>query len=196
MAGNTKQRILDAALTLFSERGYEGTNLLDIAQSVGIVKSAIYRHFSGKEELWNAVIDIMESYYGERFGSERNLPEIPSSADGLTELTVNMVNFTVHDPRVKMMRKILVMEQFRDEKTAAIATNHFLTGIVSIFKQVFTGMMENGILKPGDSEMLAFAYTAPVTSMVHLCDREPEKEAEALEKIRAFSSHFIKTYGV
>jgi hypothetical protein len=44
--------------------------------------------------------------------------------------------------------------------------------------------------------MLAFAYTAPISSLIHLCDREPEKTEAALRQAEAFSRHFIKTYGV
>lgn len=195
MTGDTRQRILDAALTIFAEKGYEGTNLLDIAESVGIVKSAIYRHFSGKEELWDAVIEMMEKYYDERFGSEENLPKIPSSGAELAEMTVNMVEFTIRDERIRKVRKILLTEQFRDEHIKELASEHFLTGIEYIFTKVFEGMMENGSMKKGDPAMLAFAYTAPVTSMVHLCDREPEKTADAMEKIKAFTEFFIRVNG-
>lgn len=195
MASDTRERILDAALTLFAEKGYEGTNLLDIAESVGIVKSAIYRHFSGKEELWDAVIEMMVNYYEAHFGSEQRLPKIPDTCEELIDTTMNMIDFTIHDTRVKKIRRILLMEQFRDEHAKELATRHFLTGTESIFTKVFEGMMENGSLREGDPAMLAFAYTAPITSMVHLCDREPEKEAEALERIKAFARHFISTYG-
>lgn len=195
MASDTRERILDAALSLFAEKGYEGTNLLDVAQAVGIVKSAIYRHFSGKEELWNAVIEMMEMYYEERFGSEQDLPAIPATCEELLGMTMQMVNFTIHDSRVKKVRKILLIEQFRDEHIRELATKHFLTGLESIFTTVFAGMMENGSIKKGDPAMLAFAYTSPITSLVHLCDREPDKEAEALEKLNAFAVQFIRTYG-
>jgi len=43
--------------------------------------------------------------------------------------------------------------------------------------------------------MLAFAYTAPISALIHLCDREPEKTEDAIRKIEAFSRHFIKIYG-
>ena len=86
------------------------------------------------------------------------------------------------------------MEQFRDEHVRDLATKHFLTGIEFIFTKVFEGMMANKSLKEGDPAMLAFAYTAPISSMVHLCDREPEKRAEALEKIKAFTVFFVKEH--
>ena len=44
--------------------------------------------------------------------------------------------------------------------------------------------------------MLAFAYTAPISALIHLCDREPEKTVDAIRKIEAFSRHFIATCGV
>lgn len=45
MAKTTKERILDAALEMFAENGYAGTNMRDLAQSVGLTKSALYKHF-------------------------------------------------------------------------------------------------------------------------------------------------------
>ena len=77
MANETKEKMLDAALEIFSRNGYAGTNLKEIAGAVGVVKSAFYRHYESKEEVWNAVIDRMEAYYEQRFGSSANLPEIP-----------------------------------------------------------------------------------------------------------------------
>ena len=195
MANDTRERLLDAALTSFAEKGYEGTNLLDIAESVGIVKSAIYRHFTGKEELWNAVIDAMEEYYNSRFGSEQNLPKAPESGAELVNMTMHMVDFTIHDARVKKIRKILLMEQFRDERVKELATKHFLTGLEAMFTELFKGMMKNGSLKKDDPKILALAYTSPISSLIHLCDREAEKEEEALKIIKEFSEHFAKTYG-
>jgi hypothetical protein len=42
--------------------------------------------------------------------------------------------------------------------------------------------------------MLAFAYIAPISALIHLCDREPEKEDNTVSQIESFSRHFIKTY--
>ena len=50
------------------------------------------------------------------------------------------------------------------------------------------------ILKKDDPEMLAFSYTAPITALIHCCDREPEKEPEILQQMEAFVKHFIKIY--
>ena len=195
MARNTKERILAAALEMFSQNGYAGTNIRELTASLGLVKSAMYRHFESKEEIWNALLDEMIAYYAERFGSPEHLPPVPDSLEALVAMTMRMVDFTIHDERIVMTRKLLTIEQFRDERARDLATKHFLTGLKEMFTHVFSGMMENGLLRRDDPAMLAFAYTAPISALIHLCDREPEKTDDAIAQIEAFSRHFIKTYG-
>ena len=55
-------------------------------------------------------------------------------------------------------------------------------------------MMKDGLLKKVNPEMLSFIYTAPVTSLVHLCDREPENQEQIFKRIENFVIHFISTY--
>jgi len=56
--GNTRERILDAALTAFGLRGFDSTSLDDLAAEVGITKQAILYHFSSKQELLAATIEL------------------------------------------------------------------------------------------------------------------------------------------
>ena len=195
MANDTKERILAAALEMFSQNGYAGTNIRELSASRGLVKSGVYKHYESKEAIWNALLDEMIAYYGEHFGSAEHLPPAPDSLEGLVDMTMRMVNLTVHDERIVMTRKVLTLEQFRDPRARELATKHFLTGLTDMFTRIFTAMMEKGLLRREDPGMLAFAYTAPISSLIHLCDREPEKTAEAMKRVEAFSRHFIKTYG-
>ena len=196
MANDTKERILTAALEMFSQKGYAGTNIRELSASLGLVKSGVYKHYESKEAIWNALLDQMIAYYGARFGSAEQLPPAPDSLEGLVDMTMQMVNFTVHDEKIVMTRKVLALEQFRDARARELATKHFLTGLTDMFARIFTGMMEKGLLRQDDPEMLAFAYTAPISALIHLCDREPERTEEALKQVEAFSRHFIKTYGI
>ena len=196
MAKDTKERILAAALDRFSQNGYAGTNIRELAESLGLVKSAMYRHFESKEEIWNALLDEMIAYYAARFGSAEHLPPVPDSLEELVTMTMHMVNFTVRDEKVVKTRKLLTIEQFRDDRARDLATRHFLTGLRDMFTPLFAGMMDKGLLRRDDPAMLAFAYTAPISALIHLCDREPEKTNRAMAQVEAFSRHFVKTYGV
>ena len=196
MTKDTKEKILAAALEMFSQNGYAGTNIRELSESLGLVKSAMYRHFESKDAIWNTLLDELIAYYADHFGSAEHLPPVPDSLEGLVTMTMQMVNFTVHDERIIMTRKVLTLEQFRDVRARELATKHFLTGLTDMFTHVFTGMMEKGLLRQDDPRMLAFGYTAPISALIHLCDREPEKTEEAIKQVEAFSRHFIATYGV
>ena len=196
MGKDTKDRILDEALVSFVENGYKGTNLRDFAAGMGLSKSALYSHFESKEAIWNALIDKMEAYYAERFGSAERLPEIPKSCGEFFSLVMDMVNFTIHDEKIILTRKLLLTEQFHDDRVKKLATEHFVNETKAIYQKIFEKMIENGLLRNEDAEMLAFIFTSPVTTLIHYCDREPEKESEIIGQIEAFVKHFIKVYGI
>ncbi|MBR0393343.1 MAG: TetR/AcrR family transcriptional regulator [Oscillospiraceae bacterium] len=196
MAKDTKERILAAALEMFSQNGYAGTNIRELTASLGLVKSSMYKHFESKEDIWNSLLDEMIAYYDNHFGSPEHLPPVPDSLDDLVAMTLRMVNFTVHDERIIMTRKLLTIEQFRDQRARDLATRHFLTGLKEMFTPVFAGMMDKGLLRRDDPAMLAFTYTTPISALIHLCDREPERTDEVMAQVEAFSRHFVKIYGV
>ena len=195
MAKDTKERILAATLEMFSQNGYAGTNIRELSESLGLVKSAMYRHFESKDAIWNTLLDELIAYYEARFGSSEHLPSAPDSLEELVTMTMRMVNFTVHDEKVVKSRKLLSIEQFRDERARDLATKYFLTGLKDMFTPIFAGMMDKGLIREDDPAMLAFAYTAPISALIHLCDREPDKTDEAIAQAEAFSRHFIRVYG-
>ena len=195
MAKDTRERILTAALEMFSKKGYAGTNIRELSASLGLVKSGLYKHFESKEAIWNALLDEMIEYYADRFGSAEHLPPVPESLEELVIMTMRMVNATVLDEKIVMTRKVLTIEQFRDARARELATKHFLTGLIDIFTPVFRGMMEKGLIRRDDPGMVAFVYTAPISELIRLCDREPEKTEYAMVQIESFSRHFIGIYG-
>lgn len=196
MAKNTKERILATALEMFSQNGYAGTNIRELTSSLGLVKSSMYKHFSNKKEIWNSLLDKMIAYYDEQFGSPKHLPPVPDSLEEFVAMTMKMVDFTIHDENIIKVRKVLMIEQFRDERARELASKHFLTGLKDMFTPIFLGMMEKGLICRDNPEMLAFAYTTPISALIHLCDREPGNIIYAMAQIEAFSRHFIKTYAL
>ena len=179
---------------MFSQNGYAGTNIRELTASLGLGKSSMYRHFASKEEIWNTLLDDMTAYYAARFGSPEHLPPVPDSPEELAAMTMRLVELTVRDEKIVMIRKLLMIEQFRDDRARELATKHFLTGLTRMFTPVFAGMMDKGLLRRDDPAMLAFAYTAPITALIHLCDREPEKAEGAIRQAETFIRHFIETY--
>ncbi|KZM72965.1 TetR/AcrR family transcriptional regulator [Nocardia terpenica] len=65
MSGSSRERIIDAALRLFGERGFAGTTIVQIEQAAGLSggSGALYRHFRSKDEL---LVEAMRSRLGDR----------------------------------------------------------------------------------------------------------------------------------
>ena len=65
---NTKQRIMDEALTLFAEKGYGNVFVGQIAEAVGIKAPSLYKHYKSKQDIFNAILDEMKRRYDMQAG--------------------------------------------------------------------------------------------------------------------------------
>ena len=148
----TNDKILDAAILLFSERGYERTSLKQIAQAVGLTESAIYRHFKGKEALLAEIIALTEravtqpvSETGKGAGGAsifRRLFEAPAEAFGANPRALRMCRiFFAECPHNDRMRTYLkyAMEEMADVEV----------------RKILEGQIEEGALIPCDAKTIA-----------------------------------------
>ena len=191
---STKQKILDEALTLFAEKGYDGTGVDLIAERVGIKGPSLYKHYKGKEEILNALIDAAEERYEEYFGSEKHIGKLPQSREEFIKVTMERISFTMRDPVIRKTRMLLVQEQFRNERISEVTTRHQLDGIQRMFAKIIKGMMDEGIVKNDDPELLAVELTAPAVLQIARSDRQPQYEEECMEYIEKHLRHFCKVY--
>ncbi|GAA4862891.1 TetR/AcrR family transcriptional regulator [Saccharopolyspora rosea] len=58
---STRQALVDSAVALFTEHGYAGTSLDEIARRARVTKGALYHHFGGKQALFEAAFDAVET---------------------------------------------------------------------------------------------------------------------------------------
>ena len=190
----TRERILDAALTLFAGNGYDGTSVEQIANIVGIKAPSLYKHYKGKEDILNALIDSAEARYEEMFGSEKNIGKVPQSREEFIKVTMERISFTMRDPIIRKTRKLLVQEQFRNERISEVTTRHQLDGIQRMFAKIIKGMMDEGIVKNYDPALLAAELTAPAVLQIARSDRQPQCEKECMEYIEKHLRHFCRVY--
>lgn len=62
----TKDRILETVLNLFAHQGYMTTAMNDIASQLGITKAALYKHYIGKQEILDRIVERMEQLDSDR----------------------------------------------------------------------------------------------------------------------------------
>lgn len=191
---STKERILYSALDLFAEKGYDGVGVDLIAENAGLKGPSLYRHYKGKEDILNSLIDLVASHYEEGIKLQNEHNEFPKSMDELIENAMEKISFTMHDDIVQKIRRILTMEQFRSKRIAELATRYHLENLQEMYTDIFDKFMEQGILKKDNPKLLALEFVAPTSLLIHIYDRQPEREEEIVYKIRKHFEHFAKVY--
>lgn len=197
---DTKKNIVKKALELFSERGYDAVSVGDIAKAVGIKAPSLYNHFESKQAIFKAIVEETSVRY-ESGTDEINVhvqnvrQDIPAlkgiSEEELFNKLLAVFEFSLHDETVRRFRKMMTIEQFRSAELRALYTKRFVDRLVSYHAEVFIGLEKAGIIKNANPEALALMYVSPVITLIGICDREPEKESECLEKLRAHVSVFF-----
>lgn len=190
----TKERILEEALTLFAQYGYDGTGVDLIAKRVGIKGPSLYKHFKGKEDILNTLIDNAEVRYEDYFGSEKHIGKIPQSKEEFIRTTMGRIAFTMKDPMIQKIRKFLVQEQFRNDRLAEITTRHQLEGVQRMYTRIIEAMMDKGLFDKDDPALLATELTSPVVLWIAKADRQPQYEQEIIKSIEEHVQHFCNVY--
>ena len=191
---NAREPLIRAARDLFSEKGYDGTGVDEIAESIGIKGPTIYKYFKNKEDLLKAVIDYAEDEYKKGMGINEKLPDMINSGAELKAYVLKALQFTLKNDTAKKMRRLITMEQYRNATLARLTTRHQLTYLQSIYASIFKKMMERGQMMQGDADIIALEFISPITIMVQLLDREPRKRKEALLTIEKHIDIFLERY--
>lgn len=190
----TRDRILEEALRLFSEKGYDGTSVESIAEAVGIKAPSLYKHFKGKEDILNSIIDVSEKRYSENFGSAHSVGKLPGSKEEFLKLSIERFSYTLNDPNIRRIRIFLTQEQFRNKRMADITNRHQMEDVQSLMEKMLGGMMETGVVKKDDPRLLAVEIASPAVLMVSESDRLPDKRDEILKKFEEHIRHFCDVY--
>lgn len=190
---NTKKEILLAALDLFSYQGYEATSISQIASAVGIKKASLYSHYESKKAILDALVkEVLEQY--EKHSMFSRLDSFPSDIDGVIEMIKAQLTFIIHDPFVSKARKMLVIEQFKNEELAKLQTKQNYTDIVSFFVRLLEQLKNEGVIQGDDTRMMAMQLAFPINVWINLCDRESERESEVLDLVEGHLRAFFKVY--
>ena len=191
----TKQRILDAALELFSTQGFEATSIAQIADAVGVRKASLYSHFDSKQDILDRLIEsIMEDYakHSVRSTADRIGDEL--DPDGVVRLVTEQIRYIVHDEHVSRARKMLTIEQYRNPQLAELKTKQSYTDVLAFAEALMERLVSEGRLKPLDTQMMAAQFAFPISVWMSLCDREPEREDEALGLIDRHIRQFFEAF--
>ena len=198
---DTKQKILDKALALFSSRGYDAVSVGEIAQAVGIKAPSLYNHFPSKQAIFDALVESVAAQYTRDTDQisihVQNAPQdIPVftaiTEDALFDKVRQIFEYSLHNETIRRFRRMMTIEQFRSPELAALYSRRYVERVASYHAGIFRALIAAGEIQALDPDTLAMMYVAPVLTLIGICDRQPEREGECLEKLSAHVRLFFR----
>ena len=201
---DTKQKILDEALTLFSEKGYANVFVGDIAERVGIKAPSLYKHYKNKQAIFDAIIDEMNRRYAEQAGA-MNIGGTDADSDSkiymdmseesLVQIGRQFFLFFLHDDYNRRFRKLLTIEQFDNKELSDLYSKFYVDDPLS-YQGMLLGMLSKaGMLHTDNVDIMTLHFYSPIYYLLTICDRDPSREKWALETLDAHIRQFDRLYG-
>ena len=181
MAGDTKERILETALELFAQNGYLGTSMNDIAGQLGFTKAALYKHYTGKQEILDRIVERMNKMDYERAESYE-MPE--TQPDGFAEAYLNtpvqkiraystaQFDHWTKETFSSNFRKMLTLEQYRDQKLAQLHHDYLAGGPLEYMAAIFRKLTDSDEA----AMQLALEFYGPMFLLYSVYDGADKKE--------------------
>ncbi|MGN1378609.1 MAG: TetR/AcrR family transcriptional regulator [Dorea sp.] len=200
---NTKERIVDEALTLFSVQGFKGTTVKNIADAVGIKDSSIYKHFKSKQEILDAIVDQMKSRMEELSGTLGIPQDIDEdsvmtaykdlSLQELQEISRKAFLFYLKDEFMSRFWRLSQMEQYQNREIYNIYRSIFFEQSIRYQTELFAEMIRQGAFREADPEVVAVNFYAPIYFLLSKYQEESDVE-EALRMLDKQIEEFYHIY--
>ena len=158
----TKEKIFDAAIDLFSEKGYEAVSIRDIARAVGITEGAIYRHYASKDAILESIFTYVENnlYARPPGGSIEALVEALS----FREFLESAPRYMLTDPIMIRITRIMLIEMYHNEKIRDYIQRELFIRPVDETEAIFRTFMEKGKIRRCDPRALSALYISYLVS--------------------------------
>jgi len=159
----TREKILDAAIRLFSHRGYRGTSVADIAKEAGVAKSAVFWYFGTKDGLLEMVVKKLVSGSVQQMIDEILTTEDADEADLLNTLLEHLQKKLGADPELNRAYLLLQIETYHEGREAGKPFEQALDSCIRFFTMLVANGQQKGVFNkdcdPEDVAVLIFLLT-------------------------------------
>ena len=147
--GNRKEEILIVALHLFARDGYEAVSVSQIAGELDMTKGALYRHYKSKRDIFDCIVQRMEQQDSEQARQnevpEESIENVPEeyqnvSVEDFVGYSKSMFEYWTEDDFASSFRKMLTLEQFRNEEMQNLYQQYLVSGPAGYVKDLFKNM--------------------------------------------------------
>ncbi len=159
---NTRERIKEEALNLFSIYGFAGGSVRDIGKKVGVRESALYNYFPSKEAL---ILELINDAKKNSVAIELLTDELLENLDKpklFIEKFVDVLLNNWNNEKQKKYLRLILIEQFRSNKVVEISINTLIKDIINIWEMIFTQMLNYKVITKGNPKIFAEEFVYPL----------------------------------
>jgi TetR/AcrR family fatty acid metabolism transcriptional regulator len=158
---STKGRILDAALDIFSRKGFYNTRLDEIVDASHTSKGAIYFHFPNKERLFLALVDQFADLL-----ERRVVDTIQTEDKGINRVRVAMITILDTFGRYRRPAKILLVQAAGLGSTFEEKRNEINDRFAFLIQTYLDESVEIGDIEPVDTEVVSIAWMGAIYNVI------------------------------
>lgn len=164
---NTRENIIDAAIDLFSEKGFSEASIRDITGRVGLRESAVYNYFDNKSAMIDVILAMFSAEVSAGTYSDDNISNHLSELGPKLFLQERLLKLKENlTPRTIKIWRIMHIEQFRDKRVRDFYMAEILEKPVEFYQKAFESMMEKGLIKPYAPKVVATEYYYTIVSIL------------------------------
>lgn len=185
MSCETKEQIIETALELFSQNGFLGTSMSDIASQLKITKGALYKHYESKQQILEQIIERMAKLDLER-AKKYEMPEteqkkfaeayIHIPTEKIRKYSIAQFRHWTEENFSAQFRKMLTLEQFRNKEMSDLYQNYLGTGPLEYMTKIFKKMTKS---KP-KARQLALEFYGPIFILYSVYDGAEENAKKSV----------------
>ena len=195
-AGDTRGRILDAALESFAREGYAGTSIRKIAREVGVTEGAIYAHFESKRAIYETLVAQAGPPVILKELASGNLPE-SADPESFLRLLVRRVIEEWDKPRARLFASVFMRESGTGSDVGGTSILSAVEEVQRRLGSIFRRWMEEGLLDSESTpEHLVWELFAPIVYIrfVYLHGQVTDEERRAGRRLaEEHVDHFISS---
>ncbi len=176
----TKEKILLTSLRLFARDGYEAVSVSMIAQELGMAKSALYKHYTGKRDIFLQIVARMEQMDQE----QASRFELPTAAlprqktayeqarlDQISRFSLAQFCYWTEDEFPCLFRQLLTLEQYRSPEMSRLYQQYLAAGPVGYLRDLLAEM----IVQKAAAYQLALELYGPMFLLYSIYDGSDDK---------------------
>lgn len=164
---NTKELILQEALKMFSNQGYDSVSIRDIAKKVNIKESSIYYHFKNKQDIVDSLVRKFEGHLNMLVEKLNEAIVKLAPNDSFSPISINAYYFDQYlfDPFCNQMLRFIMLEQFHNNEMVALYDKYLFELPYKYQVGVFETLGKMGIMNKEQALFIGNAYYTEMTML-------------------------------